>query len=91
MIQKTKSSILQTSHLQQPNREKNQSFTHTLRKLNMRSVTHMADVQKMIQLIPNFVQSAPSNKSYGRCDWLPHFGKDHYSDRINASPFIHII
>lgn len=56
----------------------------------MCSVTHMADVQKMIQLIPNFVLSAPSNKSYGSCDWLPHFGKDHYSDRIKASPFIHI-
>jgi len=50
----------------------------------------MANVQTMIQLIPNFVQSAPSNKSYGSCDWLPHFGKDHYSDRINTSPFIHI-
>lgn len=90
MIQKTKCNILQTSHLQQSNREKNQSFTHTSQKLIMCSLTHMADAQKMIQLIPNFVQSAPRNNSYGSCDWLPHFGKDHYSERINASPFIHI-
>jgi len=56
----------------------------------MCSLTHMADVQKMIKLISNFVQSAPRNMSYGSCDWLPHFGKDHYSETINASPFIHL-
>jgi hypothetical protein len=34
----------------------------------MCSATRTADVEMIIQLVPNFVQSAPSDGSYGSCD-----------------------
>jgi hypothetical protein len=37
----------------------------------MCSMSHMADVETIIQLVPNFVQSAPSDGSYGSYDSLP--------------------
>jgi hypothetical protein len=37
----------------------------------MCSASHVADVETIIQLVPNFVQSVPSCGSYGSCDSLP--------------------
>jgi hypothetical protein len=34
----------------------------------MCSASHMADVETIIQLVPNFVQSVRSDGSYGSCD-----------------------
>jgi hypothetical protein len=34
----------------------------------MCSASHTADVETIIQLVPNFVQSGPSDGSYGSCD-----------------------
>jgi hypothetical protein len=34
----------------------------------MCSTSHTADVETIIQLVPNFVQSVPSDGSYGSCD-----------------------
>jgi hypothetical protein len=34
----------------------------------MCSASHTADVETEIQLVPNFVQSVPSDGSYGSCD-----------------------
>jgi hypothetical protein len=34
----------------------------------MCSASHTADVETIIQLVPNFVQSVPSDGSYGSCD-----------------------
>jgi hypothetical protein len=34
----------------------------------MCSVSHMADVETIIQFVPNFVQGVPSDGSYGSCD-----------------------
>jgi hypothetical protein len=34
----------------------------------MCSASHTEDVETMIQLVPNFVQSVPSDGSYGSCD-----------------------
>jgi hypothetical protein len=34
----------------------------------MCSVSHTADIETIIQLVPNFVQSVPSDGSYGSCD-----------------------
>jgi hypothetical protein len=36
----------------------------------MCSASHTADVETIIQLVPNFVQSFPSDGSYGSCDSL---------------------
>jgi len=38
----------------------------------MSSAKHTADVQKIIQLIPDFVQHAPSDLRCGSCDLLHH-------------------
>jgi hypothetical protein len=48
-----------------------QNFVHTSRTLDMCSASHTADVEMIIQLVPNFVQSVPSDGSYGSCDLLP--------------------
>jgi hypothetical protein len=37
----------------------------------MCSASHTADVETIIQLVPNFVQSVPRDGSYGSCDSLP--------------------
>jgi len=37
----------------------------------MFSAKHIADVEKIIQLIPDFVQHAPSDIRHGSCDLLP--------------------
>jgi hypothetical protein len=37
----------------------------------MCSASQTADVGTIIQLVPNFVQSGPSDGSYGSCDSLP--------------------
>jgi hypothetical protein len=37
----------------------------------MSSASHTADVETIIELVPNFVQSVPNDESYGSCDWLP--------------------
>jgi hypothetical protein len=37
----------------------------------MCSASHTADVETITQLVPNFVQSVPSDRSYGSCDTLP--------------------
>jgi Zn-dependent oligopeptidase len=34
----------------------------------MCSMSHMADVKTIIQLVPKFVQCVPSDESYGSCD-----------------------
>jgi hypothetical protein len=34
----------------------------------MCSASHTADVETIIQLVPNFVQSVPRDGSYGSCD-----------------------
>jgi hypothetical protein len=34
----------------------------------MCSASHTADVETIIKLVPNFVQSVPSDGSYGSCD-----------------------
>jgi hypothetical protein len=34
----------------------------------MCSASHTADVETIIQLVPNFVQSVSSDESYGSCD-----------------------
>jgi hypothetical protein len=34
----------------------------------MCSASHAADVETIIQLVPNFVQGVPSDGSYGSCD-----------------------
>jgi hypothetical protein len=34
----------------------------------MCSASHTADVETTIQLVPNFLQSVPSDGSYGSCD-----------------------
>jgi hypothetical protein len=44
---------------------------HTSQRLGMWSASHTADVETIIQLVPNFVQSVPSDGSYGSCDSLP--------------------
>jgi hypothetical protein len=37
----------------------------------MCSMSHMADVKMIIQFVPNFVHSVPSDGSYGSYDSLP--------------------
>jgi hypothetical protein len=59
-----------TSHLHQ-SIEKSQSFVHSSQRLDMRSASPTADVETTIQLVPNFVQSVPSDGSYSSCDSLP--------------------
>jgi hypothetical protein len=52
-------------------RQKNsQSFVHTSQRLDMCSASHTADVETIIQLVPNFEQSVPSDGSYGSGDSL---------------------
>jgi hypothetical protein len=37
----------------------------------MCSASHTSDVETIIELVPNFVQSVHSDVSYGSCDSLP--------------------
>jgi hypothetical protein len=50
-----KCGVLRTSHLHQST-ENSQSFVHTSQRLDMCSASHTADVQTIIQIVPNFVQ-----------------------------------
>jgi hypothetical protein len=50
-----KCGVLRTSHLHQ-SIENSQSFVHTSHRLDMCSASHTADVQTIIQIVPNFVQ-----------------------------------
>lgn len=45
-------------------------FAHASPRLHMSSAKHTADVEKIIHLIPNFVQHAPSDVRHGSCDML---------------------
>jgi hypothetical protein len=69
MIQKTNAAYLELHTY--ANRYKNsQSFVHTSQRLDMCSASHTADVETIIQLVPNFC-SVPSDGSYESCDSLP--------------------
>lgn len=50
-----------------------QKFAHTSPRLHMSSAKHTADIEKIIQLIPDFVQHAPSDVRHGNCDLLLQF------------------
>jgi hypothetical protein len=70
MIQKTNAAYLEL-HTFTSQQKNSQSFVHTSQRLDTCTASHMADVETKIQLVPNFVQSVPSDGSYGGCDSLP--------------------
>jgi hypothetical protein len=59
IIQKTNAAIELHSYT---SRYKTQSFVHTSQRLDMCSASHTADVETIIQLVPNFVQCVPSDE-----------------------------
>jgi hypothetical protein len=63
MIQKTNAAYLEL-HNQHQSIENSQSFIHTSQRLDMSSASHTADVETIIQLVPNFVQCVPNDGSY---------------------------
>jgi hypothetical protein len=69
MIQKTNAANLEL-HTYTSRWKNSQSFVHTSQRFDMCSTSHTADVEMIIQLIPNFVHSAPSDGNYGSCDSL---------------------
>jgi hypothetical protein len=70
MIQKLNAAYLEL-HTYTSRKKNSQSFVHTSQRLHMCSASHTADVETIIKLVPNFVQSVPSDGSYGSCDSLP--------------------
>jgi hypothetical protein len=70
MIQKTNATYLEL-HTYTSRQKNSESFVQTSQRLDMCSASHTADVEMIIQLIPNFVQCVPSDGSYGNCDLLP--------------------
>jgi hypothetical protein len=55
MIQKTNAAYLEL-HTYTSRQKNSQSFVHTSQRLEMCSASHTADVETIIQLVPNFVQ-----------------------------------
>lgn len=71
LIQKTNEAYLEL-HTYTSRYKNSQSFVLTAQKLNMCSAIHTTDVETIIQLVPNFVLSVPSDGGYGSCDLLPN-------------------
>jgi hypothetical protein len=70
VIQKTNAAYLEL-HTYTSRWKNSQSFVHTSQRLDMCSASHTADVEMIIQLVPNFVQCLPSDGSYCSCNSLP--------------------
>jgi hypothetical protein len=67
MIQKTNAAYIEL-HTYTSRLKNSQSFVHTSQRLDVCSASHTADVETIIQLVPNFVQSVPCDGSYGSSD-----------------------
>jgi hypothetical protein len=70
MIQK-KNMLYLELHAYTKQKKNSQSFVLISEILDICSVSHMANVEMLIQLVPDFVWSVPSDGSYGNCDSLP--------------------
>jgi hypothetical protein len=66
-----KCGVLRTSHLHQSIEKLSKFCTHLTETRYVCSVSHTADVETIIQLVPNFVQSGAGDESYRSCDSLP--------------------